>query len=227
VANIMELEWLGRSQPREENEPVRAPPPRGSRARNAKGDKAMPEVNPQLDAELIAGFLARRLASENALVERLQPLFRGVIRRNFPSLWLWSEELQQAAFVKLCVLRNEHPERVEPPLDELAVKLVDTPARVMLRAERIPRQSVSLKEFDGISPPDQQARTHLRDLLDLVISKLNPKHASTLLIHAAHETGDGPPLREVLGITQDGAKRKLLDAQDALLTLSRNEVDDG
>ena len=227
MANIMELEWLGITQPREESEPVRAHPCRGRRARNAKGEKTMLVANPRLDAELLLEFLARRAAGEYALIERLRPLLRAEIRRNFPSLWRWSEDLQQTAFLKLCVMRDENPERIQPPLDELVTHLVNAPARVMMRAERIPRQAVALKEYDGSNRPDQQASTHLRDLLELTATKLEAKHASTLLIHAAHEIGDGAPLHEVLGITKDGAKRKLLDAQDALLTLSRSEVDDG
>jgi hypothetical protein len=186
----------------------------------------MPEANPLLDAELCTGFVSRRPAAEIALIERLRPYLRHEIRRQFPSLWRWSEDLQQSAFLKLCQLRQDDPGKIQPPVDQLAVVLIDMPARVMLRSAKHSRQSVSLKEFDGSVRPDQDASTRLRELFELFASKLDADEASILLVHAAHEMGDGPPLHEVLGITKDGAKRKLLQAQDALLTLSRNEADD-
>jgi len=185
----------------------------------------MAEANPPLDAELCTGFVSWRPAAEIALIERLRPYLRQEIRRQFPSLWRWSEDLQQSAFLKLCELRKSDAAKIQPPLDELAIILIDTPAQVMLRSAKHMSQSVSLKEFHGRVRPDQDASTRLRELFELFASKLDAGEASILLVHAAHEMGDGPPLHEVLGITKDGAKRKLLQAQDALLTLSRNEAD--
>jgi len=187
-------------------------------------EETMPETTPQQEAELIAGFVSRR--SENPFLLTLSPFLRQEIRRNFPSLWEWAPDLLQSAFLRLCELREDPREakRIQPPLAELARYLLNAPARVLLRTKKITGQSLPLSDWDGARPPDQQASTRLQELMRLT-SRLPAKLATVLHLHAAHELGEGPPLAEALGITRGSARRKLLEAQDALLTLSR-EVDD-
>jgi hypothetical protein len=188
----------------------------------------MPESNPQLEAELAKGFLERKPAAESAFIERLRPYMRQVIRGRFPSLWRWSEDLQQSALLRLCELRADPSkvDRIRPPLEPLAVYLVDPPARLMLKSKKRFGGAVEVREWDASHAPNQQNLAYLKELWRL-LPRLSFNHARTLQIHAAHEVGDGPSLHEALGITKDAAKRKLLDAQDALLTLSRTEVDHG
>ena len=142
----------------------------GEVAGRADREATVPESTPGEAAELLAGFLARRPAAQNAFIELLRPLFRQEIRRDFPSLMPHSEDLQQSALLKLCELREDPVEvvRIRLPLDELVKYLMNAPARVLMRSGKKARVSLELQDWDASSQGNQEDATYVRELWRLI-----------------------------------------------------------
>jgi len=225
MEHVIALRRLGLTWSDTESNLPKAHSGRGAVAGRAERESTMPKATPEEEMELIAGFLSRKPALQNVFLEKLRPRLRQHQRCNYPSLWRQSEDLQQSALLKLCELRDDPVEvkRIEPPLDDLVKYLMTGPARVLMRSARHARVSLEIQEWDGSRQGNQEDATYVRELWRL-IAKLPFKLGRTLQLHAAHECGDGPSLDEILGITRDAARRKLVDAQDALLTLARGEA---
>jgi hypothetical protein len=227
MEHVIALERLGLIWPEKESRVERPRPGRGAVAGRAQREATMLESTPEEEVVLIADFMSGQPARQNAFLEKFRPFIRHKARCNFPSLHRVFEDLEQSALVKLCELRADPKEawRIKPRFIDLAEYLVNAPARILMRSNRHARVSLELKEWDGGRQGNQEDVTYVRELWRL-ISRLPFKLGRTLQLHAANVCGDGPSLEEILGITRDAARRKLVDAQDALLTLARAEASD-
>ncbi len=202
----------------EKHIPVATPPEEDGPDRSRR-------LTPEQEAELIAGLFSRKPAAEVAFLDALQPLFRAVINRKFPSLSSAAMDLIQSGVLKLLELRElPSPEKkIQLPLSRLVWYLVDAPGRVMARDWK---RFVELKIDDPKLPPissTQHALVRSEKAFRARTTVLPRGMAQTIAIHAAHETGGGPPLHEVLGIDEQNAKRRLLRAQQALWKLTEEE----
>jgi hypothetical protein len=184
-----------------------------SQAQSTKREEALPEENPQLEAELIEGFLAKQASEENTFVGMLRPYLRREIRRSHPGLWRSADDLEQSALLRLYELRASQAERIRAPCRQLAVFVVDEAAHVVHR-------SVEWSEPPEDDGGDRRDSIPLGKLVELFAIKLDADDAEILLLHAAYMAGDGPPVHEALGITKKRARRQLLKAQDALLDVA-------
>jgi hypothetical protein len=177
----------------------------------------------QMESEqkLIDGFLSREPAAETALVVEVQRLVRARIRGRVPHLWSRVGDIQQDVVLRLCEMR-ENPkevERIQPPLWELVLSLMEAP----VRAQKRMKKWVELTEEDHPKlAPNQEEALELKELQ--AIAESLPRGAvKTMLAHEAEVTGDGPPLAEALGTDARSARKRLARAQAAVIRTALGE----
>jgi hypothetical protein len=176
--------------------------------------------SPESEGDLVAGFLSRKPAAEATFVGELKQRLRAEICGNFPSLWPELRDLEQSALLRLCQMRENPREagEIRPPLAALAKFLVDAPARLLLRRKK----PLALQSWDGAQASSQEAAADLAQLLQIAAG-LPRGMAKTVLAHAAHELGEGPPVEEVLGLDRRTAQRRLWHAQAVVLRIACGE----
>jgi hypothetical protein len=175
----------------------------------------------ELLAEVIAGFLSRSPAAEAAFIAILRPILRAEVRLHWTGLWRHIDDFEQDALAKLCALREtaEGRERIRAPLALLAKYLIEGPARKLMRA---PKWVPLDKKWDLPGPSNQEAASEI-SRLSVIASGLPESMAKTLLCHAAHVMGEGPPLHVALGVSEEAARFRLTRAQAAVHRLANGE----
>ena len=176
-----------------------------------------PQLTFEQQLALIERFLAGDPMAELELVSELRPLLRRDMRMNWSGLWPYMQDLRQEAFAVLWAKRKTPEGRAEirPPLEELAKRLLEFPARKLLREKK----PLPLGDWDAPRDGNQEAAYELHRLL--AISANLPRGMSeTILAHVAHLTGEGPELHEALGIDRNAARMRLCRAQAAVMRIA-------
>jgi hypothetical protein len=189
--------------------------------RTSEGGSVEPTTTEERLAELIAGFLSRNPVAEAAFIIVLRPILRAEVRLHWTGLWRHIDDFEQEALAKLCELREtaEGREKIAEPLEVLAKYLIEGPARKLMRA---PKWVPLDKKWDRPGPSNQEATFEISRLSGLA-SGLPESMTNTLLCHAAHVMGEGPPLHIALDVSVEAARFRLSRAQAAVHRLANGE----
>jgi hypothetical protein len=177
----------------------------------------------ETEAELCAGFLARKPSIEVLFIAEFRRLSRRELRSNWRGVARHHDDLEQTTLVKLCELRETEEGRksICPPLTELVKSLADAPARKLKRAPEM----LPLEDWDAPVAPNQDEMGRMKWLLGLA-DKLPVGLGNALRCHVLHEMGEGPPAHIALGLSENAARMRISRAQDAVYLLAQEAEDD-
>jgi hypothetical protein len=179
-----------------------------------------PEADTEAEAELIAGFLARKPGAELLFLAELDRLLRLRVRRKWRKVLGQRDDVVQGALLKLCELRETEEGRktIRPPLAVLVKALADATARRFGRA----REMVPLESWHAPTPADQDGMIRTKHLLDLA-AELPLTLRTALRCHMAYELGEGPPPYIVLGLSENAARMRVSRAQAAVYRIEQEK----